>query len=226
MTTTKSRWRALLVATLLLIGTFALNARADAATNPYQRGPNPTLAMLQAGTGPYAYSRVSVSDLSTPGFGSATIYYPNSTSEGTFGGVAVSPGFTGTESSISWYGPRLASNGFVVITFNTQSLFDQPSSRATQLLAALDYLVNTSSARTRVDRNRLAVMGHSMGGGGSIEAAARRPSLQAAIPLTPWHTDKTWPEVRTPTLIVGAQSDTVAPVSSHAIPFYLSLIHI
>ncbi|MCO6716869.1 alpha/beta hydrolase, partial [Streptomyces sp. CHB19.2] len=50
-----------------------------------------------------------------------------------------------------------------------------------------------------------------------------RTSLQAAIPLTPWNLDKTWPEVRTPTLIFGADGDTVAPVSSHAEPLYTGL---
>ena len=56
-----------------------------------------------------------------------------------------------------------------------------------------------------------------------MEAAKDRPSLQAAIPLTAWNTDKTWPEVRTPTLIIGGESDSIASVSSHSIPFYNSL---
>jgi dienelactone hydrolase len=77
--------------------------------------------------------------------------------------------------------------------------------------------------RARVDASRLAVMGHSMGGGGSFEAIRTRPSLQAAVPLTPWHTDKTWPEPVTPTLVVGAENDSVAPVSSHAEPLYTGL---
>ncbi len=72
------------------------------------------------------------------------------------------------------------------------------------MLAALDYLTEDSSVRSRVDSSRLGVMGHSMGGGGTLEAAKDRPSLKAAIPLTGWNLDKTWPEVRTPTLIVGA----------------------
>ncbi|MBA2608672.1 MAG: alpha/beta hydrolase [Actinobacteria bacterium] len=192
------------------------------AINPYERGPAPTAAALEA-TGPFAYTSFTVANANTPGFGAATIYYPTSTAAGTFGGIAISPGYTATQSSISWYGPRFASHGFVVITIDTNSIFDQPSSRATQLLAALDYLTNTSSARDRVDRTRLAVAGHSMGGGGSIEATKVRPSLQAAVPLTPWHTDKTWPEVVTPTMIIGAESDTVAPVSSHSEPFYTSM---
>ncbi|MFJ8693301.1 bis(hydroxyethyl) terephthalate hydrolase [Streptomyces roseolilacinus] len=196
---------------------------AHAADNPYERGPAPTNASIEAVRGPYAVSETTVSSLSVTGFGGGTIYYPTSTSDGTFGAIAVSPGYTGTQSSIAWLGPRLASQGFVVFTIDTNSTLDQPDSRGRQLLAALDYLTQRSSVRGRVDATRLGVMGHSMGGGGSLEAAKSRPSLQAAIPLTPWNLDKTWPELRTPTLIVGADGDTVAPVSSHAEPFYENL---
>ncbi|AWW36192.1 MULTISPECIES: bis(hydroxyethyl) terephthalate hydrolase [Streptomyces] len=196
---------------------------ARAADNPYERGPAPTTASIEASRGPYSVSETSVSSLAVSGFGGGTIYYPTSTADGTFGAVAVSPGYTGTQSSIAWLGPRLASQGFVVFTIDTLTTLDQPDSRGRQLLAALDYLTTRSSVRGRVDSTRLGVMGHSMGGGGSLEAAKSRPSLQAAIPLTPWNLDKSWPEVTTPTLIVGADGDSIAPVSSHAEPFYGSL---
>lgn len=196
---------------------------AHAADNPYERGPAPTTSSIEASRGPYAVSQTSVSSLSVSGFGGGTIYYPTSTSDGTFGAVAISPGYTAYESSIAWLGPRLASQGFVVFTIDTLTTLDQPDSRGRQLLAALDYLTERSSVRTRIDASRLGVMGHSMGGGGSLEAAKSRPALQAAIPLTPWNLDKTWPEVTTPTLIFGADGDTVAPVASHAEPFYSSL---
>lgn len=186
-------------------------------------GPDPTVAALQASSGSYAVSQITVTDANTPGFGAATIYYPTTTSEGTFGGVAIAPGFTETQSAISWLGPRFASRGFVVITFNTNSGFDSPASRGTQLLAALDYLTGSSAVKTRVDASTLAVVGHSMGGGGTLEAAKARPSLKAAIGLTPWDSDKTWPEITTPSLMIGAQNDSVAPPSQHAIPFYNSI---
>ncbi|MFD0853048.1 alpha/beta hydrolase family protein, partial [Actinomadura adrarensis] len=35
--------------------------------------------------------------------------------------------------------------------------------------------------------------------------------------------DKSWPEVGVPTLILGGEGDTIAPVASHAIPFHDSL---
>jgi alpha-beta hydrolase superfamily lysophospholipase len=195
---------------------------ALAADNPYERGPAPTLAALDAARGPYTVATQNVSSLVT-GFGGGVIYYPTTTSEGTFGAVAISPGFTATWSSISWLGPRIASHGFVVIGIETNSLLDQPDSRGDQLLAGLDYLTRTSSVRSRIDATRLAVAGHSMGGGGTLEAARDRPSLQAAVPLAPWDLTKSWSTLRVPTLIVGGEADTVAPVASHSIPFYNSI---
>ncbi|WP_406011240.1 dienelactone hydrolase family protein [Streptomyces sp. NBC_00637] len=218
------RFARLATAVAAVVGLTTLSGPgAHAADNPYERGPAPTTAGIEAPRGPYAVSQTTVSSLAVTGFGGGTIYYPTSTADGTFGAIAVSPGYTGTQSSIAWLGPRLASQGFVVFTIDTLTTLDQPDSRGRQLLAALDHLTQVSSVRSRVDSGRLGVMGHSMGGGGSLEAAKARPSLQAAIPLTPWDLDKTWPEVVTPTLIVGADGDTVAPVATHAEPFYAGL---
>ena len=115
--------------------------------------------------------------------------------------LAICPGFTATQSSIAWIGQRLASHGFVVMTINTNSTFDQPPSRATQLMAALRYLTNSSNStvRARVDANRLGVAGHSMGGGGTLMAARDNPSLKAAVPMTPWSQTKSFSTVRVPT---------------------------
>ncbi|MGY1455836.1 bis(hydroxyethyl) terephthalate hydrolase [Streptomyces sp. SS8] len=200
----------------------AATAAVQTAENPYERGPAPTERSIEAVRGPYSVSEERVSSL-VSGFGGGTIYYPTTTSDGTFGAVAISPGYTADQSSMAWYGPRLASQGFVVFTIDTITRYDQPGSRGDQLLAALDYLTQRSSVRGRVDSSRLAVMGHSMGGGGSLEAAKERPSLKAAIPLTPWNLDKTWREITVPTFIVGADGDSIAPVRSHAEPFYESL---
>ncbi len=214
---------AALVATAGLLGPGLAPGAQAAADNPYERGPDPTVASIEAPRGSYAVSQTTVSSLGVSGFGGGTVYYPTSTADGTFGAVVISPGFTAYQSSIAWLGPRLASQGFVVFTIDTLTTLDQPASRGRQLLAALDYLTKSSSVRGRVDASRLGVMGHSMGGGGTLEAAKSRTSLKAAIPLTGWNLDTTWPELRTPTLVVGADGDTVAPVSSHSEPFYESL---
>jgi predicted dienelactone hydrolase len=213
-----------LVAAALTAGAFAApQTAAQAADNPYERGPAPTEQSIEALRGPFATSQTSVSSLSVSGFGGGTIYYPTSTAEGTFGAVVVTPGFTADQSSMSWLGPRLASQGFVLFTIDTNTRTDQPSSRARQMLSALDYLTQRSSVRSRIDATRLGVMGHSMGGGGSLEAAEDRPQLQAAIPLTPWNLQKNFSGVRVPTMIIGAEADSIAPVSSHSEPFYTSI---
>lgn len=211
------------LAAALVGGTVATGATAAQAASPYERGPAPTLSSIQATRGPFATSQFSISGLSARGFGGADVYYPTSTASGTFGIVAIAPGFTAYKGSYSWLATRVASQGFVVVNIDTNSTLDQPASRGTQLLAAIDQVIGDSRVSARVDRNRQAVMGHSMGGGGSLEAAQDRPSLQAAVPLTPWNTTKSWTRNRVPTLIIGAQNDTVAPTGSHAIPFYNSL---
>ena len=203
--------------------TTAVASPAPAADNPYERGPDPTTASIEASRGSFATSTATVSRLAVSGFGGGTIYYPTSTTAGTFGAISIAPGFTATQSSIAWLGPRLASQGFVVFTIDTITTSDQPDSRGRQLLASLDYLTQQSSVRSRIDSSRLGVVGHSMGGGGTLEAARSRPSLQAAVPLTGWNLTKNWSTVSVPTLVVGAEADTIAPVATHSIPFYTSL---
>ncbi|MGW4403945.1 alpha/beta hydrolase family protein [Nonomuraea sp. NPDC004702] len=214
----------LALAVTLLAGGVAAAPVAHAA-GPYERGPDPTGAILEAARGPFATAELGVSRLSVSGFGGGTIYYPTDTSQGTFGAIAISPGYTATWSSLAWLGPRIASHGFVVIGIETITIYDQPASRGRQLLAALDYLTSgsPSAVRSRIDASRLAVAGHSMGGGGTLEAADARPSLQAAVPLAPWNLTKSWSGLRVPTMIIGGEADTIAPVATHSEPFYQSI---
>jgi dienelactone hydrolase len=216
-----ARARALLVVVLVTAALMAGPRPADADTE-YRRGPDPSEASVTAPTGPFAIASTTV-PASVAGFGGGVIYYPTDTSQGTFGAVAFSPGYLGTTAHYPWVGPRIASQGFVVFVIDTDSRTDPPNSRADQLLAALDHLVTSSSVRSRIDANRLAVAGHSMGGGGAIEAANDRPGLQAAVAITPWHADKTWPDVHLPTMVIGAENDTIAPVGTFAEPIYQSI---
>ncbi len=188
-----------------------------------QTAQDPSAASLNATAGPLSVATQSVSSFSARGFGGGTIYYP--AAAGRYGVVAISPGFTATQSSIAWLGRRMASHGLVVITMNTNSTLDQPASRANQLMAALNHVVGASGAtvQSRVDAQRRAVAGHSMGGGGALIAARDNATLKAALPLTPWNTSTNFSGVRVPTLIVGADGDTVASVAVHSRPFYASL---
>lgn len=227
MTKMRPRGRGLLIttATMLVAASAALGTTvsANAATNPYQRGPAPTAESISAERGSFAVADSAVSADSVSGFGGGTVYYPTDTSAGKFGAVAIAPGFTANEWSLAWLGPRLASHGFVVFIIDTITTGDQPAQRGDELRAALSYLTTSSPVRDRVDPARLGVMGHSMGGGGALQAAEDDPSIRAVIPMTPYDLDSPSPKVTAPTLIIGAQDDTIAPVAYHARPFYESL---
>lgn len=213
MKTTVSRINVLSVAVAIAAASLAMPALSQTSS--------PTSASLNASSGPLSVSTASVT--LPRGFGGGTIYYPTVSAK--YGVIAISPGFTATQSSIAWLGRRIATHGFVVITMNTNTTLDQPDSRATQLMAALNHVLNSSgtAVRSRIDPTRLAVAGHSMGGGGSLIAARDNPSLKASYPLTPWNISSNFSTVRVPTLIIGADGDTVAAVGTHARPFYASL---
>lgn len=222
------RWIKAHFPTALIVAAALFGAAATyAQANPFQRGPAPTTASLEAASGPYA---VDSSTISSPvGYGAGTVYYPANTSDGPFGLIALAPGFVNTQTANKWWGPRLASHGFVVVMINTTTLFDLPGPRSKQLLSALKDVVSRSQSSSspyfgKVDGNRRAVMGHSMGGGGTLEAALSDATLKAAIPLAPWDVKITnFGKITVPTLIMAGQTDAVAPPSTMANVFYTSL---
>ena len=140
---------------------------------------------IEAASGPFAISQTNVVPLGVSGFGGGTIYYPTSTSEGTFGAVAIAPGYTATQSSMAWLGPRIASQGFVVFTIDTLTTLDQPDSRGRQLLAALDYLTAAQPCAPGSTRPGSASWVTRWAAAARLEAANSRPSLQAADPADP-----------------------------------------
>jgi len=189
----------------------------------FQIGPNPNRSFIEAARGPQAIATTTVPG-SVNGFGGGTIYYPSNLSR-EMAAVAISPGFTARQSSINWWGPVLASHGFVVITIDTNSRFDQPISRGRQLDSALSYLISESNRSNGpiaglVDESRLATMGHSMGGGGALHSASRN-RLSAALPMAPFNIGgNPFSDINVPTMIMACQSDRTAPVGLHARPFY------
>lgn len=208
------RWIAGVAATMtVVVSTAALTVgTASAATNPYQRGPDPTLASVSASRGTFPTAQVNVP--AGNGFKAGVIYYPTDDSH-TYGGIAIVPGYTAKfAKEEAWMGPWLASFGFVVIGIDTNSPNDYDTARGTQLLAALDYLTQKSSVRSRVDPNRLAVVGHSMGGGGAMVAAERRPSLKAAVGLAPFMPSGNLSSDKVPTMVIAGSKDPTVSASS------------
>jgi len=190
----------------------------------YEVGPAPTAASLAADNGPFAVGSYVVSQ--PDGYGQGTVYYPRGVNK-QMAVVAVVPGYVSPESSIEWWGSHLASHGFVTITIGTNSPTDFPPSRARQLNAALDQVIQQSKSSGNpisgmIDDSRQGVVGWSMGGGASLRVADSGRVL-ASIPLAPWDTQKNFGGISTPTLIFACETDAIAPIDNHAVPFYQSI---
>ena len=194
--------------------TFLLASCASVASPP-----EVTLASL-SGNG--TYEVMTYTDFpDVPEFGDATIYYPPDAPM-RVGGVAIAPGFTERQSNISWWGSRLASHGFAVLILDTNDRRDRPAARADALIAAVTTLRAENSRsgsplRGRIDVGKMAIMGHSMGGGGVLLAANEHgDQIQAAIPFTPWVPDAEFGNITVPTLIIAGSADGIAEVADHA----------
>jgi hypothetical protein len=184
---------------------------------PYgtQRGPDPTVASIEASRGPFATAQVSVAPGN--GFNGGVVYYPTDQSLGTWGALAIVPGYTAKcANEEAWMGPWLSSFGFVVICIETNSTTDFDVARGQELLAALNWLTTASPVKGEIDPGRLAVLGHSMGGGGVVYATEHQPSLKAAVALAPFSPSQDMSTDHVPTLVIGGQDDTVVT------PSYLS----
>jgi dienelactone hydrolase len=215
---------AMLVAVAAAVTAVAVTQPAAAAgraaapsASSTQRGPDPTIAMIEAGRGPFATTQMSVAPGN--GFNGGTVYYPTDTSQGTWGALAIVPGYSALfANEEAWMGPWLSSFGFVVIGVETNTRTDNADSRASELLSALDWLTTQSPVKDRVDPDRLSVLGHSAGGAGAIIAAERRPSLRAMIGLAPGYPGNglSMSTDQVPTLVIGGQNDTTVT------PSYLS----
>jgi dienelactone hydrolase len=191
------------------------------------RGADPTPASVEADAGPYAVATLTITQTNGA---AATVYYPTGSGE-TFGAIVTMPGWDGDQSNLDWLGPRLASNGFVVINVDTPSRRgDFPDARARFGVQALNQVVALSANAGsvlfgKVDAARLGMIGHSMGGGATLVAARDNPGFfKAILPLSPWYDQATrdFPS-GTPTLVFVCSGDTTATVAGYAMPIYDNL---
>jgi len=209
-----NRFRYLLA--LILTFTAWINASAQEITRESLGKPGPYQVAYYSSYPPVAE------------FSAATIYFPANKGED-FGGIAISPGFVESQENMSWWGQHLASHGFAVLTLDTNELRDDPSLRADALIAAIGVLRSEGermggTLRGKILNDRMAIMGHSMGGGGTLIAAnLHSAELKAAIPFTPWQPEGDFSAVSIPTLVIAGENDRIAPVADHAQPHFDSL---
>jgi dienelactone hydrolase len=177
------------------------------------RGEAPTEASASA-NGPYMVKTYTSGYPDSPAYADSTIHYPEGATP-PFAIVTVVPGFVSPQSSIRPWGPFLASHGIVTMTIGTNSTSDQPPARATALLGALKTLEG-ENARSgsplmgKLDLKRQAVMGWSMGGGGTLLAGEQKGDLKALISLCGWNPGHNYSKIKSPSLMFAATSDPLA----------------
>ncbi len=190
--------------------------------------PNAVLAQCDGVTvesitnpGPYQVATLTEADgiRNGPNYLGATVYYPTNATP-PFMSIAIVPGFTALPSSVAAWGPFYASHGIVAIIIGTNSIFEYPEARAIALIDALETMRqenfrNTSPLENKLDIDKFAVSGWSMGGGGAQRAAALDNTIKGVVALCPWLPNPSLNHV-SPVLIFSGQNDPTAPPAQHA----------
>ncbi|PKZ41773.1 hypothetical protein CYJ76_05855 [Kytococcus schroeteri] len=211
--------------TLALGAPAATAATADqaqpAASASVEHGPAPTKESIGV-DGPYKVaSKKAPIDLKRSFYG-GTIYYPADAGKGeTYGTVVTMPGFLEPGAVMDLVAKRLASHGFVVMRAEALTPFSIPLVRAQAVLSAQKVLHADADLAPIMDTERTALVGHSMGGGGVLHAAAMSEQ-DAVIPIHPW-AQTIFPLVKEPTLTIGGLLDNVAPMVEYTLPIYASI---
>jgi hypothetical protein len=142
-----------------------------------------------------------------------TVHYP-SDAEPPFAAIALCGGFTNTGPEMAGWGPFYASHGIVTIITTTTGA-DDPATRGTKLLAAIEELKaeNTKSGSPLFGKlsGRYGTSGYSMGGGGTTIASGKDASLRTSVGLAAWGAQGSG--VTVPTLLLCGTSDTTAACS-------------
>lgn len=139
--------------------------------------------------------------------------------EGPLSLVVVSPGFQLNRDFYRSYAEHLASWGFLVVTQSydgsVSGLFNSDHAKiAEDTLALVDALVNDTFLNLNMNRDAVALLGHSLGGKISILAGILDPSIAAVVGLdpvdanTPSVTPELIPSLTAPLLLIGETLDS------------------
>ncbi len=162
-------------------------------------------------------------------FSNATIFYPLTLSfAAPYGAVVLVPGYRGTQELYDWWGPMLATLGMAVMIIDTNGPEDSLEDRSQALIAGINFMKaenanSESPIQGRIDTSKLAIMGHSLGGGGALQAASvLGDDIKAVVPLSPYccelgqSYEGAFSSVSVPTLIFVSAVDNIAPPETHA----------
>lgn len=179
--------------------------------------------------GPYKVKTYS-DGIDNSAYASSIVYYPTDAPT-PYGAVVFSPGFTATKEDYEEFlGNLFASHGIVMMLTTPTTTSDVPAQRAEDLQAAVKQILaeNTREGSPLKGKmaggNKVCVSGHSMGGGGTmIAAAAMGDSITCAIGFQPWNPGSTYAQIKAATLFIAGQNDTIAAPASNAKVFYESI---
>ena len=187
----------------------------------------------------------------TGGFGSGggagrqiqtEIYYPAATSgnnvaiaAGSFPVIVFGHGFAMSWDAYQNIWEHYAALGYILAFARTEgSLIPAPSHNDfgldLRLIGEKMTAENANSASPFFQsmNGNTAIMGHSMGGGATILAAANNPNIKAIVGLAPAETNPSAiaaaPNVSVPAIIFSGSSDGVTPPADHHIPIYNGLV--
>ncbi len=203
-------------------------ASADAgAAPPGAHFPRAGEAVNVARKGPYGFKTYS-EGLNDPVYASAIMYYPEGATP-PYAAIVLSPGFLAEKESYTVLGELFASHGFAMMLTTPTSVLDLMPDRGKDLVAAVARIASEnaragSPLMGKLATDRVCVTGQSMGGGGTLHAATELGTkIRCAVPLQPYEPGTRFPMVKAPTLIIAAQSDTVAGVAQNARVHYDSI---
>ncbi|MFE8015083.1 alpha/beta hydrolase family protein [Streptomyces antibioticus] len=216
---------------LLLTAAAALTLAPTAQAAPAVRATDP----FTTGSFPVAYTDLTVS--ASGRSYSARVWYPGTTAganapvaTGTHPGLAFGHGFF---QGIGQYESLLrhyASWGVITVAPKSQGgLFPSHTAFADDLNAALTWLTaqnGTAGSRFAgaVSTDRLALSGHSMGGGAALVAASRNPAVATVSTLAAAETNPSAVtasgSLTIPVQYVGGSADTIAKVADHQRKMY------
>lgn len=172
-------------------------------------------------TSAFAYETYEL-DGEALGYDSAMIYYPDE-GNGPFPATTMSGGWTNTKEDMEWICEELADAGLIVICFTPQRrylalpyIWERGQNAVYETL--LDENDNQQSPIYRkVNVDKIALAGFSMGGGGVLQTAnSRSTNAKVAIAMAPWETCTASPdkecltrtdEIIIPTFIFGGTKD-------------------
>lgn len=167
------------------------------------------------------------------------IYYPATSSgegvpvsEGQFPLIVVGHGFVMSYTSYAYLWEHFVSLGYIVVLPNTETAVDVSHE---DFGMDLSYAVNAMQSEGDLETSifyehiglKSAVLGHSMGGGAAVLAAAENPSISTLITLAAAETDPSAiaaaSSITIPSLTFAGNADCVTPPAEHQELIYNNL---